>query len=431
MSEVQINNIIERNQLFLGRQPILDVNQHIVGYELLFRSSDINSSDFSCQNLASASVIATALASFGLHEVLGDKAGFINVTEEVLLSETIELLPRDQTVLELLETMPLNATNHKRALDLKAQGFRLALDDHIYASTNAAFYQFVDIIKINLLETPNEMLREMVAKFRDYPVTLLAECVETMETFEECRELGFELFQGYFFARPVVLKRKAPDNSKLGMLKLLETLHEDVDMENIEEVFRNFPELSYHLIKLVNSVNIGLREKIKNLRHAIMILGLDKLRRWVQLAIYASFDNGGINSPLLEMAAVRGRFMEYLIMSRYDVPRNNEAVEEAFMAGIMSLMDVLFETSMEQIIQELNMSDVITAALLNREGELGDLLALAETLELVNFGEVQSLVEATNIPLARLLEAQLDAYKWRSSMMAAEGYEQIEQVYPA
>ncbi len=421
MTESPMDKKTELNEIFLGRQPILDVKQEIVGYELLFRSSDLNRSVFDCQDLASASVIANALASFGLHEVLGNKSGFINVTEEVLLSETIELLPRGQIVLELLETMPLNEINHKRALALKAQGFRLALDDHIYASTNESFYHFIDIVKINLLETPNEMLREMVEKFRDYPVTLLAECVETMDAFVECRELGFELFQGYFFARPVVLKRKAPDISKIGMLKLLESLREDMDIEDIENVFRNYPDLSYNLIKLVNSVNVGLREKIKNLRHAIMILGLDKLRRWVQLAIYASSENGGINNPLLEMAAVRGRFMEYLIMLRYGVPRSSEAVEEAFMAGIMSLMDVLLESSMEQILKELNLSDAITEALLNREGELGGLLALAETLEMVNFGEVQTLVEATNIPLARLLEAQLDAYKWRSSLIVAGG----------
>ncbi|HXE95635.1 MAG TPA: EAL domain-containing protein [Dongiaceae bacterium] len=410
----------EPTTIFLGRQPILDANQIIVGYELLFRSSESNRSNYDCQNFASAQVIASALASFGLHEVLGGKDGYINVTEEVLLSETLELLPRDQIVLELLETMPLNETNHKRALALKAEGFRLALDDHTYSSRNASFYELVDIVKIDLLETPNDLLPEIVAKLKQYPVTLLAECVETMEQFDECRELGFELFQGFFFARPVVLKRKTPDISKIGMLKLLETLREDMDIEDIEEVFRNYPDLSYNLIKLVNSVNIGLRQKIKNLRHAIMILGLDKLRRWAQLAIYAGSDNGGINNPLLEMAAVRGRFMEYLIMLRYGVPRGAEAVEEAFMTGIMSLMDVLFETSMEQILQESNMSDVITGALLNREGELGGLLALAETLELVNFGEVQSLVEATNIPLARLLEAQLDAYKWRSSMLTTE-----------
>jgi len=420
MSEL-VNDNKEQKELFLGRQPILDINQEIVGYELLFRSSECNRSDYDCQDLASASVIANALASFGLHEVLGNKAGFINVTEDVLLSEAIELLPREQIVLELLETIPLNERNHQRAVALKAQGFRLALDDHTYSATNAAFYQFVDIVKINLIDTSNEALGEMVEKLRQYPVILLAECVETIEQFDECRRLGFKLFQGYFFARPVVLKRKAPDISKIGMIKLLQSMRGDIEIEDIEAIFRNYPDLSYNLIKLVNSVNTGLREKIKNLRHAIMILGLDKLRRWVQLAIYACSASGGINNPLLEIAAVRGRFMENLIMLRNGVPRDNEAVEEAFMAGIMSLMDVLFETSMDQILLELNMSDAVSEALLNREGKLGALLALAETIELVNFGEVQSLVEAANIPLDRLLEAQLDAYKWRSSMEIAEG----------
>ncbi|MDD2736877.1 MAG: EAL domain-containing protein [Desulfuromonadaceae bacterium] len=418
MSEAHMKQ--KQKELYLGRQPILDIKQEIIGYELLFRSSNVNKSTYDSQDKASASVIAHALANFGLQEVLGNKDGYINVTEEVLLSETIELLPREQTVLELLETMPLNERNLERAVALKAAGFRLALDDHTYSHQNAAFYELVDIIKINLLETPNEILREMVEELRRYPVILLAECVETVEQFEECRDLGFQLFQGYFFARPAVLKRHAPDISTTGMIKLLASLYEEMDTDEIETVFRSYPDLSYCLIKLVNSVNIGLREKIKNLRHAIMILGRDKLRRWALLAIYASSGSGGINSPLMEMAAVRGRCMEYLIMQRYAISRGDDIVEAAFMTGIMSLMDVLFETSMEQILQELNLSDVITAALLNREGELGDLLALAEMLEMVNFGEVQALVEATDIPLANLLEAQLDAYKWRTGMIAEE-----------
>ncbi len=410
-----MKNEIEQRELFLGRQPILDVKQEIVGYELLFRSSERNRSDYNSQDIASASVIASVLADFGLHEVLGDKAGFINVTEEVLHSETIGLLPQKQVVLELLETIPFDEINLKRALDLKAQGFRIALDDHIYALENAAFYQFIDIVKINLLETPNEILRQTVNELKQYPVTLLAECVETMEQFEECLELGFKLFQGYFFSRPVVLKRKGIEASKIGMLKLYESLREDLDIGSIEKIFRNHPELSYNLIKLVNSVDTGLREKIKNIRHAIMILGLDKLRRWVLLAIFASSDSRGLNNPLLEMASVRGRFMEHLIMSQQGAVRDNDKEETAFMTGILSLMDVLFETSMDDILQELNLSDAITGALLHRDGELGALLALAETLEIVNFGEVQQLAESTHTPVTRILEAQLDAYKWRSS----------------
>jgi EAL and modified HD-GYP domain-containing signal transduction protein len=149
-----------------------------------------------------------------------------------------------------------------------------------------------------------------------------------------------------------------------------------------------------------------------------MILGLDKLRRWVQLAAFASFDSRGINNPLLELAAVRGRFMEYLIMERHSLSRGIDQVDAAFMTGIVSLMDTLYDTSVEEILNELNLSNEVVAALLNREGELGTLLALAETLEQANFGEVQDLVERTEIPLSLLLDAQLDAFNWRASIMA-------------
>jgi EAL and modified HD-GYP domain-containing signal transduction protein len=407
-----------QNSFFLGRQPILDTQQEIVGYELLFRATEKNVSEFESQDQACTSVIASALAGFGFRELLGDKAGFINVTEDVLLSDMVEILPREQTILELLESVRLNDTVYKRCRDLKAKGFRIALDDHIYAPKNGELYRFVDIVKIDMLETRSAMLPDIVAALRQFPLQILAERVETMEQFQDCLELGFDLFQGYFFARPAVLKRKGLEPSKVAMLRLLGCLRDEAELDEIEDIFRNTPELSYNLLKLVNSVHLGLREKIKSLRHAIMILGLDKLRRWVQLAIFASSDSRGINNPLLEMAAVRGRLMEYLIMDRYRLPRGSEPVEAAFITGILSLVDVLFETSIEEVVRELYLSDEIVTALLNREGELGSLLALAETLEQTNFGEVQELVEMTEIPLSQLLAAQLDAYNWRASIKA-------------
>jgi c-di-GMP-related signal transduction protein len=278
-------------------------------------------------------------------------------------------------------------------------------------------YLFMDVVKIDVLGTPPELLSGMVTEFKKYPAKLLAERVETTEQFRDCLELGFELFQGYFFERPVVLKRKGLEPSKISVLKLMDSLQGEMDIEDIEEVFRSYPDLSYNMLKLVNSVSSNRREKIKGLRHAIMMLGLDKLRRWVQLAIFASSDNRGINNPLLEMAAVRGRLIEYLIMQRHSLPRGNETVEAAFMTGILSLLDVLFETSMEEIVREFRLSESITTALLNREGELGGLLALAETLEMVNFGEVQELVGLAKISLPQLLDAQMVAYNWRASLM--------------
>lgn len=406
------------NKFFLGRQPILDSQQEIVGYELLFRSTERNVSEYESQDQASMSVIASALAGFGFREVLGDKLGFINVTEEVLLSDMVEILPHEQTILELLESVRLSGVVRERCRDLKSKSFRIALDDHIYAPEHEGLYRFVDVVKIDILETPRELLPEIVTALRRFPVKLLAERVETVGQFQDCLELGFDLFQGYFFARPVVLNRKGLEPSQMVMLRLLSCLRDEAELDEIQDVFRNAPELSYNLLKLVNSVHIGLREKIKSLRHAIMILGLDKLRRWVQLAAFASSDSRGINNPLLEMAAVRGRLMEYLIMERYGLRRGSDPVEAAFMTGILSLMDTLFETSLEEILKELHLSDEVVSALLYRQGELGTLLALAETLEQANFGEVQELVEKTDIPLAMLLAAQLDAFNWRASVMA-------------
>ena len=201
------------------------------------------------------------------------------------------------------------------------------------------------------------------------------------------------------------------------MLRLLGHLQGETDFGRIEEIFRDHPELSYNMLKLVNSVHMGLREKIKSLRHAIMLLGLGKLRRWVQLAIFASADSRGINNPLLEMAAVRGRLLEYLVMEHYHLPRGSEQVDSAFMLGILSLVDVLFETPVEGIVRELQLNDEIAAALLNRDGELGALLALAETLEQTNFGEVHHLTETCGVPVATLLSAQLDAFNWRTSIV--------------
>ena len=406
-------------RFFIGRQPILDLKQEIVGYELLFRAaSHHTTAQFESQAQASASVIANALSEFGFHEVLGDKFGFLNISAGVLHSEMLELLPCEQSVLEILENIDLDDNVRLRCQQLKSQGFQIALDDHIYSPDHSSFYKFVDIVKVDIMATDPEELPRIAAELRKYPVKLLAERVETVEQFERCVKYGFELFQGYFFERPVVLGRKRIDPSGLAMMKLLKQLNIDWDINEVEETFRENPTLTFNLLKLVNSVMFGMREKIKNLRHAIMMLGINHLRRWVQLALFAGKDERGLNSPLLEMAAVRGRLMELLTIQRTGLPRTSDLVEAAFMTGILSLMDTLFETSQEEILKELHLSDEVASALLYREGEMGSLLALAETLEQANFGEVQELVEKTDIPLAMLLAAQLDAFNWRASVMA-------------
>jgi c-di-GMP-related signal transduction protein len=402
---------------FLGRQPILNRRQEIVGYELLFRATTENRAQFDSYSHACTSVITSALASFGLQEVLGGKFGFINVYLGLFLSELLELLPIRQSVLELLETIQLDGHVAERCRELRKLGFKLALDDHVYSPEYHEFYSVVDYVKIDILETSAEELPEIVRKLRQWPVKLLAEKVETFEQFEMCAGLGFDYFQGYFFERPVVLNKKRLDVSGRAMLTLLQQLTTDAPLEEIEQTFKENPSLSYNLLRLVNSVALGMREKIKTLRHAILMLGTDHLRRWIQLSLFSGNDARGIDNPLLEMAAVRGRLMETLVLQKLQQSASSEQSEEAFMTGILSLLDVLFETSMDEIIPDLNLNEEICAALLNRSGRLGELLSLAEKLEVTDFDAVTPLLERCDISLGELLAAQLEAFNWRSGIL--------------
>lgn len=405
-----------QEKFFLGRQPILDRNQEIIGYELLFRAAERNMAEFESHSVACTSVIASALASFGIEEVLGGKLGFINIPLDVLLSEMLQVLPTDKTVLELLEMIELNEQVVERCRELKEMGFQLALDDHEYNEDSLDIYAVVDIVKIDILLTGMDRLPEVVKALRRTPVTLLAEKVETIEQFEICFKLGFDLFQGYFFQRPVVLNKKRIDVSGVAMLRLLQQLTMDAPLNEIEQTFKENPSLSYNLLRLVNSVAMGVREKISTLRHAILMLGVDNLRRWTQLSLFSSSDSRGINNPLLEMAAVRGRLMEILVKPTKGKSGSNEASDAAFMTGILSLLEVLFETPMLDIISGLNLSDEVSSALLYRNGRLGTLLTLAEKLEVTDFDAVLPLLDECRVSLDQLLSAQLEAFNWRASI---------------
>jgi c-di-GMP-related signal transduction protein len=406
-------------KFFLGRQPILNRSQQIVGFELLFRSAEsLQTANFLDIQVASASVIVNALSDFGFQDVLGRHKGFFNVTFEMLMSDAVELLPREQVVIELLETILLDEEVVERCRTLKSLGFTLALDDHLYSPEFHSIYQLVDIVKLDILGIPPEELPGTVARLRAWPLTLLAEKVESAEQYAVCSELGFDLFQGYYFARPVVLKQNRVEVGKLAMLQLMQQVMAETEISEIEETFKQNPGLTYNLLRLVNSVAIGLRVRIKTLRHALMVLGMEQLKRWITLALYASNDSSGAQSPLLEIAAMRGKLLELLVQSLPE-PVARELSDRAFMAGILSLIDVLFEVPMEELVEKLNLVDDVRDALLLRNGPLGGLLQLAEHLEQADFVAVNKHLEQCGISLDQLLAAQLETITWSDRLSAA------------
>lgn len=397
----------------MGRQPILNRLEEIVAYELLFRSPDsLTSASIKDSTQASASVIINLLSDFGIQEILGNHRGFINVEADLLLSDTIELLPTGIIGLEILETTVITPEVVDRCRTLKSLGFVLALDDHEYCSQHEPLYNgLVDIIKIDLQQTPLEQVYSMVERFKAYPVKLLAEKVCSRSVFLRSRSMGFELFQGYFFARPSLIQRKKLEDSVGILFELLQELSIEADLNRIEQIFKKSPVMTYKLLLLVNSVSTGLREKIRTVRHALSIIGLNHLKRWAQLAIFAADDSRSLDNPIVDMAAVRAAFMEELAQLNI----RGCTPDKAFMVGILSLLKDLYDISMNEIVTGLNLSDEICAALIDRSGPLGNLLHLVEMMERLEFEKASTLLVMIDIPLLTVLECQNKAFRWREA----------------
>lgn len=407
-------------KFFLGRQPILDREQKLYGFELLFRSADTLHANVTDYLQASASVIFDALSSFGLREILGKHKGFINVNADVLMSEALELLPPEKVVIELLEHVPITDTVITRCRDLREKGFSIALDDHVYEPVYEPLYEIVDVIKVDLFRTGMENLPRELETFRHWRPKLLAEKVETFEQYERCVELGFTYFQGYYFARPVVLTRTRVDVGRLAIVKLFNQLVAEVEIDELENTFKQNPNLILNLLRLVNSVSVGLKSKITSMRHAIMVLGYHQLRRWAMMALFANSAQAVGDNPLLVMAATRARLMELIIAEQPAAQLDRDYPDRAFMTGILSLADALLKMPIEEVVSPLNLNEDVRQALLAREGELGTLLSLVEKIERDEFDDIAPLIECFSLSMANLAPVQLEACNWVNGMDTAD-----------
>lgn len=403
-------------QFFLARQPILDRNESLCAFELLFRSGNNTAgANVADDTHATAQVMLNVFGEMGIPQVLGAHKGFINLDAEFLHSDTVELLPRQQVVLELLETIVIDDAVIARCRELKAKGFSLALDDVLDIGDEIKpLLDVVDVVKLDLMQIDHARLPVLVKKLRQYPVKLLAEKVEDREQARRCMEMGFDMFQGYYFARPEMLSGKRPDPSRMALLRILTLMLSDAENEIIVDAFKEHPTLAYNLLRLVNSAGNKLTTKISSLSHGLMVLGRRALQRWVQLLLYASKGGDTVN-PLMQLAATRAKLME--LIAQQVRPRDCDYVERAFMAGMLSLLDVLMEEPLPEIVARMSLQEEIEAALLQRGGDIGDLLALCGELESCDTAAVQKRLHARpGLTADALNMAQLEAMGWANNI---------------
>jgi EAL and modified HD-GYP domain-containing signal transduction protein len=295
----------------------------------------------------------------------------------------------------------------------------LALDDYVNDNAFDPFLEIVDIVKIDITQQDWPATLRIVDKLRNYPVKLLAEKVESYEQYLQCAEAGFDLFQGYYFARPhLVIGRRTPPYQAV-MLKLLGLILTDAPDHEIEQALKHDAGLSLKLLRLVNSVSMGLKTKISSFSQAIKIIGRRQMQRWLQLLLYTPQQDEGDYSPLLQLAARRGKLMELLALQHKGNDR--EFHDQAFMTGILSLLDALLDRPLIEVIDLVNPADQIIEALLHKTGKLGELLALTEMTERGQFDHAGEILENLGLAVKDLMGAQVEALRWSNGIVEEMG----------
>ncbi len=418
-------------KIYIGRQPILDRKNRLVAFELLprltreRRASPVRSEtsdDGAADALStSAELVMDGMAGFGMQQILGTVLGYLNIDQQFLMSDFVSTLPHEHVVLQLRDSIRFDDQVIERCKALKAEGYRLALGD--ISKLNGDMLKMlpmVEVVKVDVTATDRSKLRPLVKILRRWPVTLIAEKVETPERARDCADIGFDCFQGYYFAKPEVLSGRRTRPAKVELTRLLALVLRDADVRQLENAMKVQPNITYNLLRIVNSVAYGLRVKIGSVRQAILLLGRAQLRRWLLLMMYAAErSDANAQSALLQLAATRGRLMEILAMK--DKSTDEEYHERAFMCDILSLLDVVLELPMGNAVGQLTLDDSVKEALLARTGRLGELLKLVEKKELDDPDELSVALEYLSfVTLEELVSSDAEAAIWAARLLTED-----------
>ncbi|RMD80739.1 MAG: HDOD domain-containing protein [Gammaproteobacteria bacterium] len=416
------------DQVYIGRQPIFDAGLRLRAYELLYRSCPgCNEARVEQPEQATAQVILNLFMEFGLEHLVGRHDAYVNLPRGFLVGDyPLPFAPR-QVVLEVLEDVPVDQPLLEGLRRLRRQGFRVALDDFVLEPSRASLLELAEVVKLDLQALPEGELERQVQTLRRRGLTLLAEKIETPEEFERAKALGFQLFQGFWFARPHVLQRRTLSPNRLSVLRLLARLHDPkAGVGELAEAVSQDVAITYKLLRYLNSAFLGLGRPITSLHHAIVYLGIRNLRNWVTLIAFSTLEDKP--AELLVTALVRAKLCELLAPGRED-----GSPETYFTAGLLSMLDVMMDQPLEELLAQLPLAPEIQAALLRGEGRLGQTLRcvlayergdwerLARELPGPSEGSEEqgrAGAEAEACPAQRLPELYLQAVAWADQAMA-------------
>lgn len=406
---------------FIARQPIFTADRKTYGYELLGRSGLENLFISSNPDQAAASTIDNVLL-FGIDRLTQGHRAFLNCTRDFLVRDFGSVLPKDNVVIEVLETVRLDAEVIEACRRLKQSGYLIALDDFQDLPEWKPLVALADFIKVDVLETsPEEQLR-LSLEFASANVRLVAEKVETYDVFERCRGWNYELFQGYFFCRPQMLTRNDIPANKLNYLRVLQAVHKDpVDMREVAENIKLEASLSYRLLRYLNSPIFFLPVEIHSIPHALSLLGERGARKWVSLVVIACM---GEDKPqeLMMLPLVRARFCESLA----PLAAMAGSANDLFLLGLLSAVDAILDMKMKDVLDEISIRAEIREALLGKSNKFRDVFEVVLAYEIGDWSRMESAAAHCRMKLETVPTLFMQSLEWANAIITGHPVEEIK-----
>jgi EAL and modified HD-GYP domain-containing signal transduction protein len=403
---------LSMSDIFIGRQPIYDRNLEVYAYELLFRGASGNAAEFSDGDQATSSVIVNTFMEIGLDNIVSQRPAFINLTRAFFVDQgaAAVCLPKDRVVLEVLEHIEAEPDVLEGVRRLSAQGYTIALDDFVFHDRLQPLVQLADIVKVDIMAMGRTELRSQVRRLRRHPLKLVAEKVETKEAFDFCLDLGFDYFQGYFFAQPQVIRGQRLPSNRLSVLKLLSRLQDpNITPMLLEELISNDETFPSRILAYVNSAAFAPPAQIESVHQAVAVLGLETVKTWGTLLALSQLHHKP--AELLVTAMVRARMAEALGRSL-----QSDHPESFFTVGLFSALDALMDNSMEGILTQLPLPAHISDALLHYRGVHGEVLRCVLAYERSNWEQIR----CERLSGSEIRDCYLTALRW-----AAETHRQL------
>lgn len=398
----------------IARQPIFDLDHKVHAYELLFRNGIENAFPRDVDgDKATSSVLSDGFFSMGIDTITGGYPAFVNFTRDILLGGFAELIPSSKLVIEILEDVTPDPKVLAVLERLKKIGFRIALDDYRGSDHHDSFLRFADLIKVDFKATSRDDQRHISRKFRPSGVKLVAEKLETHEDIQSAKAMGFHFFQGFFYCKPAIVNKGRIPENKLNKLELLKEVNRpELDIDRIQELVKHDVEMSYKLLRYINSAYFGLRNEATDIRQALVYLGFKNLRKWASLMAVACL-GGDKPDELLVTSLVRARFCE-LAARHVDLLNRSE---ELFLMGMFSVIDALLDMSMEDALASIPLAPDLKLALLGEQCRLKHILDFAISYEMGNWEFFEYMKDQLSFDENAVPELHLDAVKTAEELL--------------